>query len=204
MERKKIVASSRLSMVVTTTSAAASRSRCSTGASASAKASSRSCWSAQQPAVDLVQQIVLGAEVVVERALGDACRLDDLLHRGAVVAALGEEPGGGGQQPLGHGRAVPDRFRRLPACRLPPPALLVRRSWPVYALVAAAAAVARGNAVPAGGSSHLWSSAAPAGSPPRAGTCTPPAVPCSTRPVRPGSASAPGRRLTYALTVSPR
>jgi hypothetical protein len=42
---KKIEASSRFSMVVTTTSAAASRSRRSTGASSRAKWSSRSCWS---------------------------------------------------------------------------------------------------------------------------------------------------------------
>ena len=74
---------------------------------------------AQHPRVHLVQQVVLGAEVVVERALGDAGRLDDLLHGGAVVAALGEEPGGGGQQPLRDGRTVsvrrPGHCRHLPS-----------------------------------------------------------------------------------------
>ena len=106
-------------MVVTTTSAAAPRSRFSTGSSASAKASRRSCWSAQHARVDLVQQVVLGAEVVVQRPLGDAGRLDDLLHRGAVVALLGEEPGGGGQQPLRDGGPVavrrPGHCRHLPS-----------------------------------------------------------------------------------------
>jgi hypothetical protein len=61
---------------------------------------------AQHARVHLVQEVVLGAEVVVERPLGDAGRLDDLLHRGAVVSPLGEEPGGGGQEPLRHRSAA--------------------------------------------------------------------------------------------------
>lgn len=58
---------------------------------------------AQHAGVHLVQQVLLGAEVVVEGPLGDPRRLDDLLHGGAGVTLLGEETGGGGQQSAGDG-----------------------------------------------------------------------------------------------------
>jgi hypothetical protein len=76
----------------------------------------------QHARVHLVQQVVLGAEVVVQRPLGDTGRLDDLLDRGPVVAALGEEPGGGCQQPPRDGRAVP--VRRSGHCRHLPSSVL--------------------------------------------------------------------------------
>jgi hypothetical protein len=60
----------------------------------------------QDAGVDLVEQVVLRAEVVVHRALGDARRLDDLLDRRAVEALLGEELRGVLQQPPRHGGLV--------------------------------------------------------------------------------------------------
>jgi hypothetical protein len=44
---------------------------------------------------DLPQEIGLGVDVRVERALLDAEGLGEVADRGAVVALLGEEPGGG-------------------------------------------------------------------------------------------------------------
>ncbi|KIX79532.1 hypothetical protein SF12_04525 [Streptomyces sp. MBRL 601] len=76
----------------------------------------------QQPGVDLLEEVLLGAEVVVEGALGDAGRLHDLLDGGPVVPLVGEEAGGGGQQPPGYGRAVALRVsgRVLGHCAPPP------------------------------------------------------------------------------------
>src|SRR5207253_1796735 len=42
----------------------------------------------------LVEQVLLRVDVVVERALLHAERLGEIADRGAVVALLGEEPGG--------------------------------------------------------------------------------------------------------------
>ena len=165
---------------------------------------------AQHPGVDLVQQVVLGAEVVVEGALGDARRLDDLLDRGAVVALLGEEPGGGGQQPLGYGRAVPVRrpghCRHLPSvpCRSvlgsPPPVTprVVRTARPPTA----------GRPAPVRSSRRRILPLVVFGSSGRISTCARVLVRgeplLAVRDQFPGSAAAPGRRLTYAFTVSPR
>ena len=99
-------------MVVTTTSAAASRSRRSIGLVRVGERVEPLLLEAQHPGVHLLEEVLLGAEVVVERALGDARRLDDLLHGGAVVAVLREQAGGGGEQPLGDGRGAA-RVRRL-------------------------------------------------------------------------------------------
>ncbi len=85
----------------------------------------------QHPGVDLLEEVLLGTEVVVQRPLGDAGRLDDLLDRGAVVPLLGEEPGGGGQQPLGNGSTAP--VRRLGHSRHLPSVLWVSRSHGVNA-----------------------------------------------------------------------
>nr|WP_305070513.1 hypothetical protein [Micromonospora sp. 4G55] len=62
---------------------------------------------AQQPLVDLLEQVVLGGEVVVHRALGDPGGLDDLLDRGLLEALLREQPGGDRQQPLRQRLPVP-------------------------------------------------------------------------------------------------
>src|SRR5690606_7755940 len=64
----------------------------------------------QQPAVDLVEQVFLGAKVVVEGALGHARADDDLADRGRVVAALREQVQGGRQDP-----AADRRVGRTPA-----------------------------------------------------------------------------------------
>ena len=135
---------------------------------------------AQHPRVHLVQEVVLGAEVVVERPLGDAGRLHDLLHRGAVVAPLREEPGGGGEQPLRDGRAVTVRRPGHCAATCLPrsaPAVSIRRCF--------------GNAVPDGGSSHSPSWASRAGSPPAADICRRPVSPCSGRRVHRGRSRHP-------------
>jgi hypothetical protein len=52
----------------------------------------------QHPLVDREEQVVLGFEVVVHRALGDAGRIDDLLDAGLGVSLRGEELHGG----MGH------------------------------------------------------------------------------------------------------
>ena len=44
---------------------------------------------------DLEQQLLFGADVRVEGAPLEAERIAEVLHRGAVIAALGEQPGGG-------------------------------------------------------------------------------------------------------------
>jgi hypothetical protein len=44
---------------------------------------------------DLPEQVCLPLDVRVERALLDAERLGEVADRGAVIALLGEEPGGG-------------------------------------------------------------------------------------------------------------
>ena len=49
----------------------------------------------QQLVADRDQEVVLALDVVVEAAGGEAGRLGQLAHRGAVVAALGEELGRG-------------------------------------------------------------------------------------------------------------
>lgn len=141
----------------------------------------------QHARVHLVQQIVLGPEVVVQRALGDTGRLDDLLDRGPVVAALGEQPGRDGQQPLRYrGLVRPDGLRRGPGghgARLP------------FVILACAAPGGRGpavfsrgrvRAVPVAGSCHWSSSEGQAGSPPGAGICTRRCARRSTRTVPPG------------------
>jgi hypothetical protein len=52
---------------------------------------------------DLPEQVFLRVDVVVERGLLDAERLRQVGERGAVVAALGEEPGGCTRQLLAPG-----------------------------------------------------------------------------------------------------
>ena len=61
------------------------------------------------------EQPLLGAEVVVQHRLGDAGGGGDLVHRDAVVAALGEQPlGGGDHLRLAHGaRRAAARIRSL-------------------------------------------------------------------------------------------
>ena len=49
---------------------------------------------------DLDQQLVLVADIVVERRLGDAARLGDLVHRGRGVAAAREQLRGAGEDLL--------------------------------------------------------------------------------------------------------
>jgi hypothetical protein len=44
---------------------------------------------------DIPEEVGLGLDVRVERALLDAERLGEVADGGAVVALLGEEPGGG-------------------------------------------------------------------------------------------------------------
>ena len=51
-----------------------------------------------EPFVDRLQELGLAAEVVVERTAGDAGLAHDLLGRDSVVAPLGEEPAGSGDQ----------------------------------------------------------------------------------------------------------
>ena len=56
------------------------------------------------PFDDLVQQLLLRADVRVERSLEQAQLVAEVLHRGSVVAALREETGGGLDE-LGSARA---------------------------------------------------------------------------------------------------
>src|ERR1700730_13875460 len=57
--------------------------------------------------VNLVEQVVLGLEIVIHRTLGDAGGLDDRLHRCALKSLLGKQPCGSLHEPLRH-RAVTD------------------------------------------------------------------------------------------------
>jgi len=52
----------------------------------------------------LLHDRLLRGEVVKQRRLADAHRVGDLARRGAVVAALGEQPGGLRQDPLARRR----------------------------------------------------------------------------------------------------
>jgi len=52
----------------------------------------------------LLHDRLLRREVVEQRGLADADGVGDLPRRGAVVAALGEQPGGLGQDPLARRR----------------------------------------------------------------------------------------------------
>ena len=70
------------------------RSMRSTGSSTSAMASLLApAEVASGPPEDLEEQLLLGVEVPVEDALADAEALDDLGHRGRVVAVVGERAG---------------------------------------------------------------------------------------------------------------
>ena len=58
------------------------------------------------------EEVLLGREVVVEQALGDAGGAGDLLDRDLVVGALGEQAGAGGEQLLAPGVGAEPAFRR--------------------------------------------------------------------------------------------
>jgi hypothetical protein len=72
-------------------------------------------------ACDVPEKVGLGLDVRVERAFLDPERLGEIADRGAVVALLGEEPGGGaGQLGAAGGDTITltiVRSRRLDGCK---------------------------------------------------------------------------------------
>src|SRR5918997_334626 len=104
--------------------------------------------------VDREQQVVLGLEVVVHGALGDARGLDDLLHARGGVALGGEQVEGGGRDPVGDVRALHDSILHPTGLMLAPPS--IRSVWPVTHAASSDSRKATGPAT-SSGTPRRWS-----------------------------------------------